>query len=113
MPNWRDISNPSIVSEWSNNAVWANPFVMWERNGKQGIDGKTVVFGHWHTSWAYCEYRGYDKPYHDTIETCYMDSQGIIHPTVCYDIFEDNGIIGLDTCTVKSHKVNVLVLDNL
>lgn len=43
----------------------------------------------------------------------WMDSEGIIHPTCCYDIFEANGIIGLDACTVKSHQVNVLVLEEL
>ena len=113
LPDWRDIKNHWVFVDWMESAIWANPFLMWAQNDRQGVEGKTVVCGHWHTSWAWKNYRGYDKEYLSQIETMWMDSEGIIHPTVCYDIFEDNGIIGLDACTVLSHKVNVLVLDNL
>ena len=111
--DWKDLDNLYVRKEWWNSAVWGNPFKKWEYNNYSGIGGKTVVFGHWNTSWAWKHYRGYDKEYLNIIETMWTDSEGIIHPTVCYDIFEDNGIIGLDACTVVSHKVNILVLEEL
>ena len=109
--NWRDTDNAVNLNEWVEYGVWCNPFVRWALNGKKGIDNKTVVFGHWNTSWAYVQYRGYDKQHLSDFETMYYDEDGILHPTVCYDIFKDNGIIGLDACTVKSKKVNILVLN--
>lgn len=114
LENWRDKNSARFYySKWSDEAIWANPFLMWERNGKTYIDGKTLVCGHWNTSWAHKEYHGYDKEYLEQIETMWMDSEGIIHPTCCYDIFEDEGIIGLDACTVVSKQVNILVLEEL
>lgn len=109
--NWRDVNNEVNLNEWIEHGVWDNPFVKWELNGKSGIDGKTIVFGHWNTSWAYVQYRGYDKQFLGDFETMYCDENNILHPTVCHDIFKDNGIIGIDGCTVKSKKVNVLVLN--
>ena len=109
--NWRDTNNLVNLREWVEYAVWYNPFARWEINDRQGIDGKTVVFGHWHTSWAYKQYRGYDKEFLSSVETMYCDSEGVVHPTVCHDMFIDNGIIGLDACTVNTKKINILVLN--
>lgn len=115
LENWRDKNCTKYYygSKWYEEALWANPFLMWERNGKTYIDGKTLVCGHWNTSWAHKKYHGYDKEYLERVETMWMDSEGIIHPTCCYDIFEDEGIIGLDACTVVSKQINVLVLEEL
>ena len=114
LENWRDENSVRYYySRWSDEAIWANPFLMWERNGKTYLDGKTLVCGHWNTSWAHKHYHGYDKEFLDIIETCWVDSEGITHPTVCNDIFYDKGIIGLDACTVVTKKVNVLVLEEL
>lgn len=111
--NWRDTEDPNVLRDWYDNGIWANPFKKWYQNGMKGIDGKTIVCGHWNTSWAWREYRGYDKEFLNRVETMYLDSEGVMHPTVCHDIFKDNGIIGLDSCVVVSHKINVLVLEEL
>ena len=113
--DWRDdmTKNRNLYDEWHDQAVWGNPFKLWEDNGRKGIDGKTIVCGHWHTSWAHWIYNGYDTDFRDVIETMWLDSEGVEHPTVCHDIFYGNGIIGLDACTVVSHQVNVLVLNEL
>ena len=113
LEDWRDVDNLSARSDWYCEAIWANPFLMWERNGKTYLDGKTLVCGHWNTSWAHKNYHGYDKEYLERVETMWIDSEGIVHPTVCNDIFYDEGIIGLDACTVNTKKINILVLEEL
>lgn len=88
--DWRHAN----TQEWKD-ARWDNPFKFWEQ---VGIDGKTVVFGHFHTSWAWSR-----------------DGVGSEWGTdACFDPYYGDGFIGLDACTVVSHKVNVIVLeDNL
>ena len=100
-------------TSWSIKILYTYIDQIWADNEMQGIDGKTIVCGHWNTSWAHKKFNGYDKEFLGDVETMWMDENGIIHPTVCYDIFYGNGIIGLDACTVISHKVNVLVLEDL
>lgn len=109
--NWRDII--SCQTAWINDAIWRNPFRDWAIRGYKGVDDKVVVFGHWNTSWAYSVYRGYDKEFLEKIETMWTDEDGVTHPTECHDIFYDEGIIGLDACTVHNHVVNILVLEEL
>lgn len=88
--DWRHAN----AQEWKD-ARWDNPFKFWKQ---VGIDGKTVVFGHFHTSWAWSR-----------------DGVGSEWGTdACFDPYYGDGFIGLDACTVVSHKVNVIVLeDNL
>ena len=88
--DWRHAN----TQEWKD-ARWDNPFKFWEQ---VGIDGKTVVFGHFHTSWAWSR-----------------DGVGSEWGTdACFEPYYGDGFIGLDACTIVSHKVNVIILeDNL
>ena len=79
--------------EWRS-ARWGNPFKLWNRGYR--IPDKTVVVGHWHTSWAHSFLHNKGTEFGD-------DS--------CFDIFIDDGIIGLDACTVHSHKCNCFVIE--
>jgi serine/threonine protein phosphatase 1 len=91
MEDWRSANE----SEWSE-ARWPNPFKL----AKQGLNktGKTIVFGHWHTSWPRAYYEG--KPEFKN--------------GADFSPYYGEGIIGLDACTAHTNEVNVIVLeDNL
>lgn len=83
--NWRD-------GDWSH-ARWECGFDAWRR--KLVPADKTVVCGHWHTSYGWSDFRGYSE----------------WGPDACFDVFIDKGIIALDACTAYTKSVNVLVLD--
>lgn len=101
--DFNDYENASL-DEWDS-ARWMNGFNEWNYMHERNVEpiGKTVVCGHWHTAYAHSRFHqvGTDLPrYGDDYSKC------------CFDIFEDDGIIGLDACTVISNRVNVLVIDD-
>ncbi len=61
------------------------------------VHDKTVVCGHWHTSFGHCNYEGRCSEFGDD-----ADFSPYIAP----------GIIALDACTALSHKVNCIVIDD-
>ncbi len=97
--NWREASEDEF-----NAATWTNGFHAWYQNQIEGknIEDKIVVCGHWHTAYAHSRYHHIGKDLSD----CNGD-----YTKCCFDIFQDKGIIGLDACTVLSHKVNILVIE--
>ena len=78
--------------EWDD-AMWGNPYQLAEQGF---LPDKTLVFGHFHTSWPRRYYEG--KPE-------FADGAD-------FSIYYGNGYIALDACTVHSGHVNVLVLDD-
>lgn len=87
-PDWRNAD----ALAWQD-AKWGNPFDM----AKKGLlPDKTVVFGHFHTSWARHHFDG--KPE--------WGDQADFSP------YYGDGYIGIDACTAYSGKVNVLVLED-
>lgn len=88
MENWRKANK----TQWED-ARWGNPFKLAE----QGLlPDKTLVFGHFHTSWPRHEYEG--KP-----------EWGI---DADFSPYFGNGYIGIDACTAYSKKVNVVVIED-
>ena len=87
-PNWRY----AHYSDWEA-ARWGNPFDMAARGF---LPDKTVVFGHWHTSWPRSKYNGEPEWGKDADFSPYFG----------------DGYIGIDACTAHSGKVNVLVLED-
>ena len=87
-PNWRE----SSAKEWADSR-WGNPYELAE----QGLlPDKTVVFGHYHTSYARSKYEG--KPeWGDDAD---------------FSIYHGNGYIGIDGCCAYSGKVNVVVIED-
>ena len=91
MPDWREAND----IEWME-ARWPNPFKL----AKEGFNqtGKTIVFGHWHTSWPRYNYDGMPE----------------FSGAADFSPYYGDGFIGLDACTAYTKKCNVIVLeDNL
>jgi predicted MPP superfamily phosphohydrolase len=89
MEDWRSANEV----DWEE-ARWGNPFQM----AQQGLNrtGKTIVFGHWHTSWPRAYYEG----------------QPEFGEGADFNPYFGEGIIGLDACTAHTDKVNVVVLED-
>ena len=66
------------------------------KNGER-IKGKTIVCGHFHTSWGHYYLHNIGSEWDRS--------------TACFEPFEDKGIIALDACTAYTHKVNCLVFN--
>lgn len=87
--DWRNTNN----SEWEE-AMWGNPFELADIGLNQ--TGKTIVFGHFHTSWAYSQYENLSEFGEDAK----------------FDIYYGTDYIGIDACTAYTGKVNVLTLED-
>lgn len=87
-PDWRY----AHASEWED-ARWGNPFKL----AKLGfLPDKTLVFGHFHTSWPRHKYDGEDE----------------FGEGADFSIYYGDGYIGIDGCTACTHKINLLVLED-
>lgn len=84
--NWRD-------GDWSR-ARWECGFDCW-RCKLLPPDDKTVVCGHWHTSYGWSEFRGRSE----------------WGPDAEFTTFIDNKIIAVDACTAYTHMINVVIFD--
>lgn len=98
--NYKDAS----AQNWEE-ARWVNPFMeyIYMRDMGESL-GKTIVFGHWHTAEGHARFHNdgianiTPRHYKNGFNNC--------------DIFHEEGIIGLDACTVISGKVNCLVIED-
>lgn len=92
-------------------ARWLNPM-------KQAFDGriiydKTIVAGHWHTSYGHCMQKAKElraqgnKDFHS-----YITKSAEWAPDADFSIFRTNGLIAVDGCVAHSGKVNCLVVEN-
>lgn len=80
------------ASAWER-ARWGNPYDL-AMNGF--LPDKTIIFGHYHTSYARNKFEG--KPeFGDDAD---------------FSIYRGDGFIGIDACTAYSGKVNVLVIED-
>lgn len=96
LPRIRDYSKLHEITEeaWKE-ASWYNGMEEWN-NGWKPKD-KTVVCGHFHTSWGNynLHHIGFGEFTEDAL----------------FEPFIDKNIICLDACTAWTHKINVLVID--
>lgn len=98
-PNWRNATQ----SDWEE-ATWGCPWSLYLEYFEPEIkNGKTLVCGHWHASdfWNHLDLK-------DKAVAAKLDIYGD-NPMYKSDKYPN--LIGLDACTVVSHRVNVLVLD--
>lgn len=77
-------------------ARWGCPFDLYQAG--LGLENRIIVCGHWHTSYAFHK----DDP---TISEWGSDAR--------FDIYKKPGIIGLDGCVTHTHKVNILVIEEV
>ena len=87
--DWRNADKNS----WEQ-AMWGNPFELAE----QGVNktGKTIVFGHFHTSYGHSRAEGTSE----------------FGENANFNIYYGKNFIGIDACTAYTGKVNVLVLQD-
>lgn len=85
--NWRE-------GNWSS-ARWENGIEM--AHFKLTVPNKTVVCGHWHTSWGHSRYHKNGDEWDGA--------------TADFSPYRDNGIIAIDACTAYTRMVNVVVFD--
>ena len=90
-PDWRRATD----NEWAN-ARWINGM---EAGVLSDVieDGKTIVCGHWHTSY------GHSKIHKKCTE---------FGPDAIFDPFNDKGIMAMDTCTAHTGRVNCVVIED-
>jgi calcineurin-like phosphoesterase family protein len=98
VPNSYNKVDPTWESGDWESARWDNGMKKWHFGAK--IEGKTIVCGHWHTSWGH-HYIRESSPEWD-------EQDGI---KANFDPFIDNGIIALDACTAYSGKCNCYRID--
>jgi serine/threonine protein phosphatase 1 len=87
-PDWRY----AHASEWDA-ARWGNPF---DLASKGLLPDKTIVFGHFHTSYARNKF----------------DGEPEFGENADFSIYHGDGFIGIDACTAYSGKVNILVIED-
>ena len=75
-------------------ARWINGMNAWAQGMR--IEGKTIVCGHWHTSWGHSIIHGHCAEW---------------GPNANFSTFKDEGIVALDACTALTDCVNCYVLE--
>lgn len=94
IPHIENYQMLSKCEDWDK-ASWYNGMQEWNNGWR--LDGKTIVCGHWHTSFGNYYYHG--------------EGSGEFEKDSCFEPFIDYGIIALDACTAFSKKVNILVIE--
>ena len=80
------------AGDWAH-ARWDNGMQCWY-NG-YFLKGRTIVCGHWHTSWGHA----------------YIDNHGTeFGVNADFSPFAHEGILAIDACTAHTHRVNCVVL---
>lgn len=88
--DWRTSHTPL---EWQE-ATWGCPYQLFSQGYFKDKD-RILVCGHWHT-WDFFSYLDGDYTYAKKQEC---------------PIYNNHGIVGLDACTVLTHKVNIFVVE--
>lgn len=89
--SWRDANEHQwSAARWDNGIRLAVEKEIWE-------PGKTIVCGHWSTSFGHYRYGNATSEYDDGAD---------------YSVFVREGIIALDACTVASRRVNCIVIED-
>ena len=88
--------------EWRNDDAAGWYFARWYNGmlaAHQGViePGKTIVCGHWHTSFGHSKYEGKGEEFGKDED---------------FSPYYADGIIALDACTVHSRKVNCVVIED-
>lgn len=88
---WRDVNKTS----WQR-ARWFNGIELACRHGVKE-PGKTVVCGHWHTSYGHSQIHNKGKEFGQDAD---------------FSPFYEEGIIALDSCVAASRKLNCIVIED-
>ena len=89
--DWRTADNTAWKrARWYNGMELAHDFNITEQ-------GKTIVCGHWHTSFGHSKYENKGEEFAKKAD---------------YSPYYANGIIAIDACTMISNKVNCIVIED-
>ena len=83
----------ALRGDWRE-ARWFNGMEKWRQGARP--DGKTVLCGHYHTSWGHSVLEKQGTEYGEKAD---------------FSPFIAEGIIAIDACTAYSHKMNCIVLE--
>ena len=97
---YRDDWREAHQDAWDDYAMWENPFKCIKRGLNQ--TGKTMVFGHWHTSWQRSHI---DQEYKEFPQKTHADFPG------AFMTYYGKGFTGLDAYTAYSGIINVIVVE--
>ena len=104
----KDTKTYSFTPDWRNGnwnvATWINGMEAWSNGIK--INNKTIICGHWHTSW------GHHFLHNDGMEWENPRSTNPEHRRARFDPFIDDGIIAIDACTAHFYKVYCVVIED-
>ena len=89
MEDWRNANDV----EWED-AMWGNPFKLADQDLNK--TGKTIVFGHFHTSYQWSKNGKCSE----------FDEDAIFEP------YYGENYIGIDACTAYTNRVNVIVIED-
>lgn len=81
-------------------ARWYNGMSAWHRGAK--LPGKTIICGHWHTSWGHSHLHQDRKEFPQKNREDWQKS---------FEIFKDEGIVAIDACTAYSGFCNCYVIE--
>lgn len=104
---------PTFSEDWHNgdwySARWSNG--MYQNSIGLNPTGKTIVCGHYHTSWGHSKLHNKGSEWDDNVKTYenLFGATNIEHAH--FETFKDKGIICLDGCTAISNIVNCEVLN--
>lgn len=97
LDNWREAFNYQWFDAATINGMNA---------AKKGciIEGKTIFCGHWHTSYGHVRRQkpGLKEEEYKNLEFVDVNNFGV---------YEDEGIIAMDSCTIFTKRVNVYVFE--
>lgn len=98
--DWWDDKEDYLSREIWEEARWTNGMLAWNQGCK--IPGKTIVCGHWHTSyaWSHIEHKYPEWP--QKIERSWKKS---------FQPYIKEGIIAVDACTAYSGFVNCIAIE--
>lgn len=89
-PQWRDANSADwTYARWYNGMLAAHQGVV--------VPGKTIICGHWHSSFGHCHYEGKGGEFSEDAD---------------FSPFYGNGIIALDACTTHSKIVNCIAIND-
>ena len=101
---WIPIGPRGEVEGWEDGdwetARWLNGMAAWHKGAR--LSGKTIVCGHYHSSWGHSHLHQDRKEFPQKNRVDWENS---------FVPFVDEGIIALDACTAYSGFVNCVVLD--
>ncbi len=106
MLDYYETENYLFVHGWIPSVDWRNATskdwadARWLNGMEQAHNGvvdknKTIVCGHWHTSFGHYHYEGKGSEFGSNAD---------------YSIYSADGIIALDACTVETGRINCLVI---